>query len=257
MPATVAAIYRYPVKGLSPEHLDRVALAPGQTLPSDRRYAIENGDSGFDPAHPVWKAKTHYLMLMRDERLAALDTRYDDATHMLTIRKDGHEAVSGDLETAAGRAAVQDWFTSNFADELRGPPRVLAAPGYSFSDISKKVVSIINLDSVAAVADMVKAAVDPLRFRGNLHVTGWPAWHEFELMGQTLAIGGTRLKVVKRIVRCAATNVDPKTAVRDLNIPHTLMRQLGHADLGVYAEVIAGGEIKTGDDVQAEAPTLL
>ena len=104
---------------------------------------------------------------------------------------------------------------------------------------------------------MVKTAVDPLRFRGNLHVTGWPAWHEFELMGQTLAIGGTRLKVVKRIVRCVATNVDPTTAVRDLNIPHTLMRQLGHADLGVYAEVIAGGEIKTGDDVQAEAPTLL
>ena len=42
-PATIASIYRYPVKGLSPEALDRTALAPGQTVPLDRAYAIENG----------------------------------------------------------------------------------------------------------------------------------------------------------------------------------------------------------------------
>ncbi len=257
MPASVASIYRYPVKGLSPERLDRVALTPGQTLPADRRYAIENGDSGFDPANPVWKAKTHYLMLMRNERLAALDTHYDDATHVLTIRRDGHEVVSGDLSTDMGRKAVEDWFTANFAAELRGPPRILTAPNYSFSDIAKKVVSIINLESVAAVGEMVKAAVDPLRFRGNLMVSGWPAWHEFDLMGQKLTIGGARLKVVKRIVRCAATNVDPATAERDMNIPHRLMRELGHADLGVYAEVIDAGEIATGDAIQSEQPALL
>ena len=43
------SIYRYPVKGLSPEKLDGVRLEPGQTLPADRKYAIENGPSGFDP----------------------------------------------------------------------------------------------------------------------------------------------------------------------------------------------------------------
>ena len=64
----------------------------------------------------------------------------------------------------------------------------------------------------------------PLRFRGNLYVDGWPAWHEFDLLGQTLAIGDARLKVVKRIVRCAATNVDPDTGIRDLDIPQTLMQ---------------------------------
>ena len=257
MHATIASIYRYPVKGLSPERLDRVTLTRGETLPADRRYAIENGDSGFDPARPVWKAKTHYLMLMRDERLAALQTYFNDTTHVLTIRHDGHEAISGDLETEAGRAAIENWFTANFAAELRGPPRVLSAPGYSFSDVSKKVVSIINLESVAAVGDMVGAAVDPLRFRGNLHVSGWPAWREFDLMGQTLAICGVRMKVIKRIVRCAATNVDPVTAARDMNIPHTLMRQLGHADLGVYAEVIDGGEIAAGDATGVAQPALV
>ena len=88
---------------------------------------------------------------------------------------------------------------------------MLHAPGHSFSDVAAKVVSIINLASVAAVENAVGAPVDPLRFRGNLYVDGWPAWHEFDLLGQEIAIGRrARLKVVKRIVRCAATNVDPR-----------------------------------------------
>jgi MOSC domain-containing protein len=52
-------------------------------------------------------------------------------------------------------------------------------------------------------------------------------------------------------VRCAATNVDPDTGIRDLSIPDTLMRTFGHADCGVYGEVIRSGEIAIGDDVRA------
>ena len=74
--ARIANLYRYPVKGLSPEPLPSVSVQPGQTFPADRRYAIENGPSGFDPAAPAWLAKSHYLMLMRNERLAELRTHY-------------------------------------------------------------------------------------------------------------------------------------------------------------------------------------
>jgi uncharacterized protein YcbX len=250
-PAQIASLYRYPVKGLSPEPLPQVALTVGQTLPADRRYAIENGPTGFDPAEPKWLPKTHYLMLMRDERLATLHTRFDDANHVLTIRRDGEIVAQGDLETAAGRTTIERFFAADFANELKGPPKVLSGDGYSFSDVPKKVVSIINLSSVAAIEDIVGRPVDPLRFRANLYVRGWPAWHEFDLLDQTIAIGEVRLKVVKRIVRCAATNVDPATGARDLSIPHTLMRRFGHADCGIYAEVIAGGSIAAGDHVTA------
>jgi uncharacterized protein YcbX len=65
--AEISGIYRYPVKGLSPEPLRRVALAVGQTLLADRRYAIENGPSGFDPATPKWMSKAYFLMLQRDQ----------------------------------------------------------------------------------------------------------------------------------------------------------------------------------------------
>ena len=251
--ARIDAIYRYPVKGLSPQRLARAALSPGATLPADRLYAIENGPSGFDPARPAYFPKQRFLMLMRNERLAALRTDYDEANHTLTIQWEGRQAARGDLRSKEGRLAIEAFFRRFMPAELHGPPKVLFGEGHSFSDVAKKVVSIINLASVAEVENAAGAAVDPLRFRGNLHVTGWPAWHEFDLLGRELTIGEARLKVVKRIQRCAATEVDPGTGIRDLPIPRTLMDHFGHADCGVYAEVIAGGEIADGDPITETA----
>jgi len=246
----IQAIYRYPVKGLSPEGLTSTRLAPYETLPADRLYAIENGPSGFDPTAPRYQPKQRYLMLMRNERLAQLRARFEEASHTLAIELEGLEAARGDLRTAAGRATIERFFAGFCADELRGAPRVLHAPGFSFSDVARKVVSIINLASVAAVEGVVGGPVDPLRFRGNVYVSGWPAWREFDLLGQEITVGSrARLRVIKRIVRCAATNVDPDTGIRDLSIPETLMRGFGHADCGVYAEVIEAGEIAVGDEL--------
>jgi uncharacterized protein len=246
MTAEVQSIYRYPVKGLSPESLPRVRLEPGQTLPADRRYAIENGPSGFDPAAVSYLPKSRFLTLMRNERLAQLDTRYDDATHTLVIRHEGRQAASGDLSTKEGRLAIEAFFRRFMPNELRGSPKVLQADGHSFSDVAAKVVSIINLASLAAVETMVGAPVHPLRFRANLYVKGWPAWSELDMVGQELAIDAARLKVTKRIKRCAATNVDPDTGIRDLAIPDTLLRTLDHMDCGIYAQVTEGGEIAVG-----------
>ncbi len=250
-PARIDAIYRYPVKGLTPEALSRTALSVGGTLPADRLYAIENGPSGFDPSEPGYLPKQRFLMLMRNERLAELRTSFDDASHTLTIQWEGREAAHGDLRTKEGRLAIEAFFRRFMPNDLRGPPKVLNAPGHSFSDVAKKVVSIINLASVAEVENAAGAPVHPLRFRGNVYVTGWPAWREFDLLGEEISIGANaRLKVVKRIVRCAATDVDPATGIRDLTIPAALLKNFGHADCGVYAEVTAAGEIAAGDPLR-------
>src|ERR1041384_4697059 len=193
--ARLESIYRYPVKGLSPENVPVVRLEPGQTLPADRKFAIENGPSGFDPAAPAYLPKTRFLMLMRNERLANLDTRYDDPTHVLTIHGGGRELARGDLSTPEGRLAIEAFFRRFMPKELTGPPKVLQADGHSFSDVSAKVVSIINLASVAAIETMIGQPVPPLRFRANLYVDGWPAWSELDMVGQEIAIGDARLKV--------------------------------------------------------------
>jgi uncharacterized protein len=248
--ATVQAIYRYPVKGFTPEALPSADLTVGQTLPADRRYAVENGPTGFDPAAPAYFPKIRFLMLMKNERLARLRTHYDDATHVLSVHNDGREVARGDLTTQAGRKAIEDFLAAYCAGELRGPPRVLAGGGHSFSDVAKKVVSIINLASVQEIENAAGAPVHPLRFRGNLYVTGWPAWREFDLLGQDIAVGpSARLRIVKRIVRCAATNVDPDTGLRDMTIPQTISKAFNHEDCGVYGEVIAAGTVATGDRI--------
>jgi len=250
-PASIRAIYRYPVKGLSPQALERTQLSIGQTIPADRLYAIENGPCGFDPDAPAYLPKHRFLMLMRNERLASLRTDFDEGSHTLSIRWEGREAARGDLRTKEGRLAIEAFFRRFVPKELRGPPKVLfGKDSHSFSDVAKKVVSIINLASVAAVENAAGAPVNPLRFRGNLYVTGWPAWHEFNLIGCMLKVGETtQLKVVKRIQRCAATDVDPDTGIRDLAIPRTLIENFDHTDCGVYAEVVTAGDIAVGDAV--------
>jgi len=250
MTARIESIYRYPVKGLSPEKLDRARLTAGAYFPGDRLFAIENGLSGFDPAAPVHQPKTKYLMLMRDERLATLRTRYEDATGTLSIEHEGRNAVRADLTTKEGRLGIEAFFRRFMPHDLRGPPKVLAAQdAYRFTDSRSGFVSLINLASIAELETLIGVPVNPVRFRANLYVTGWPAWSEFDLVDREFTVGPVRLRGLKRITRCAAINVDPDTGMRDLTIPATLMQNFDHMDCGIYARVIEGGDIKPSDAV--------
>jgi len=250
----LAALHRYPVKGLSPERLDDAILETGGYFPGDRLFAVENGPSGFDPAAPVHQPKIKFLMLMRHEALARLDVRYTPDDHTLTIRHEGQVAARGDLRTPDGRAAIETFLAGYLPEALRGPPKVLAAPdGFRFTDSPRGYVSLLNLASVSALETMTGAAVDPLRFRANLHVTGLAPWAELDLVGRTLTTpDGVTLRVLKRTERCAATNVDPVTGQRDLAIPRTLSHHLGHTDCGVYAEVMRGGVLRVGESLSFE-----
>ena len=251
----LSSLYRYPVKGLSPERLDVAELTAGGYFPGDRLFALENGPSGFDAAGPQHQPKIKYLMLMRNAGLARLATRYEDENATLTLLEGGREVARGDLSTRQGRLAIEAFFRRFMPADLRGPPKVLGAPeGYRFTDSRTGFVSLVNLASVAELETAVGAPVDPLRFRGNLYVEGLEPWAEFDLVGRVLAApSGVRLKVTKRIGRCAATNVNPATGVRDLDIPTALMRAYGHFDCGIYAEVLSGGTLCRGERLAVEA----
>jgi len=250
LPATITGLYRYPVKGLTPEALQTVALQPRQTLPADRRYAIENGPSGFDPTAPTWLPKTCFLMLQRDEWLAALEAHFDDATSVLTLKEDGAVAAEGNLEAPGGRAAIERFLAERYASRIKGTPKVLVSPGHSFSDVAKKVVSIINRASLAAIENMIGLPVYPLRFRANLYVKGWPAWHEASLVGETLAISTARLhqglqllagrivRLTRRIAECLGEPGD------HLRIDHIVLGQT------------SGRQRKAADPLGVDDPNL-
>jgi uncharacterized protein YcbX len=249
----VVSIYRYPVKGMTPEPMARVALTPGEPLPFDRGWAIENGGGRFDPEAPKYLPKINFVMLMRDERLASLEARFDEADKTLTILRAGKQVARGNLETKIGRQMIEQFLAAYMKAELRGAPRIVSAPGHSFSDVPSRCVHLINLESVRDLARKIGKPVDPLRFRANIVLDGVPAWQELGWTGHTLEIGGVVLEVFKRTQRCDATNVDPATAARDMAIPANLMRHWGHSDFGVYAMVKRGGEIACGQAVSLSA----
>jgi uncharacterized protein YcbX len=256
----IETLYRYPVKGLSPERLERAALSAGGYFPGDRLFAIENGPSGFDAAEPVHQPKIKYLMLMRNESLARLKTRYDDASGDLVIHEGGREILRAATASDEGHAAISRFFSGFMPEELRGEPKLLTAPPtYRFTDSRSGFVSIINLASVADLEGRLGQPVDPLRFRGNLTVSGLAPWAENDLVGRdNEGPEGLKLQVIKRIERCAATNVDPDSGARDMQIPKALMQNYGHVDCGIYCHIIAGGTLKEGDILTPdEAPAEL
>ena len=186
----VEHIYRYPVKGLTPEALEDVALSAGQCLPHDRRFALAQGDAPWDAAAPGWLPKRNFGCLAVNARLAALHSAFDPSSLHA-------------LEAATGRQ------------------------------------------------------LDERRFRANIYFSGAAPWAEFDWLGQEIQLGGARLKVFRRIIRCPATEVNPDTAERDAEPPRLLREHFGHADLGVYAEVLDGGRVAVGDALEPLQGDLL
>jgi uncharacterized protein YcbX len=243
----IVDLFRYPVKGFSPDRLETVTLTPGGTMPLDRAYAIENGPSGFDPDAPKHISKMKFLVLAAEPKVAELSSTFEDDGHRFTLARAGETLFSDGLATSEGRSALEAFVSSYFAAELRGTPRVLAAADHSFSDIGDKAVHIVNLASVRDLSEKIGRPLDPMRFRANIYVDDMPAWSEFDLIGGTIACGSVALSPFHRTQRCAATNVNLATATRDEEIPQALYAAYGHRHLGVYARVASAGTLKVGD----------
>jgi uncharacterized protein YcbX len=249
MPA-VAALYRYPVKGLSAEPLDTVELRVGQTVPHDRIYAVEHGPRRFDPAAPAWLPKVAFLCLMKDAPLAALSSRYEVDTGVLSLARDGVEIAAGDLGTEAGKAVILTALDGYRGPGRDGDLRLVRSPEHSFSDVPNKVISIVNLASVRALQEVSGVEIDPLRFRANLHLDGLDPWEENSWLDRTLHLpSGAALRIRKTTTRCAATEVRPGTGARDIEMLALLTRATGGLACGVYAEVTAAGRLGLGDEL--------
>ena len=247
MTGHIAALYRHPVKGFTPERLSHAELTAGGPFPCDRLYAVENGPSGFDPCAPGFIPKQKFTVLAAIPEVAKARTAYDEASATLTATAPGRPDFSGSLSQDPGRAAFAAWLAALLGEEATGPLRVISADGHRFMDHPLGHVSILNLASIRDLEAKMGRPVDPLRFRGNVLVEGWPAWVENEWAGRELMVGFARAKVYKPIVRCAATHVDPVTAERDMDVVKALFDNYGHMNLGIYVHVTDGGQIAVGD----------
>jgi hypothetical protein len=252
MEARIVSLYRHPVKGFTPERLARADLEAGACFPCDRLYAVEDGPSGFDPEAPGHISKMKFTVLAKIPAVAKARTAFDAASGVLTARAEGQPDFAGDLRDDAGRAGFAAWLADLLGDDAQGPLKVIEGPGaHRFMDSRSGYVSIVNLASVRDLSQKVGRDLDPLRFRANLYVEGWPAWAENAMTGQTLSVGAARAEVLKPIVRCAATHVDPTSAERDVDLVKALFGHYGHMFCGIYLNVTESGAVQEGNVVAA------
>ena len=242
----IESLWRYPVKGLMGEELQNVEVEEQSCFPYDRKYAIENGPSPFDPKAPKFLPKINFLMLMRNERLSLLTTKFEEETETLTILRQDRPVASGDLRSAIGRNMIEQFIAAFMSEELKGPPRIQSAPNHHFTDTDARYVHIINRASVTALGHMVNGALNPKRFRANIVLAGLEPWAEKQWVGKKLQAGPVEIEIKEETNRCAAINVDPETAKRDQSLPAILNQQFGNDNFGIYGEIKQGGTLEKG-----------
>jgi uncharacterized protein YcbX len=251
--AQIASLFRHPVKGLTPEPLSEARLEAGRYFPNDRRWAVEAGPSGFDPESPGHISKQKFTVLARFPSLARLKTRYEDASHTLHIGDAAGFGVETRLDTEEGRSSLARFLQAYLSGEATGEFRVFdgnEASGHRFMDHPQGYVSLINLASVRAIGWALGVDVDPLRFRANIYVDGWPPWAEDSwAAGSRLGAGEAELTPFKPIVRCVATHVNLGTGERDIDMVGALRQHFGRDTLGTYFSVTRGGLVAPGSEI--------
>ncbi|GAA4506767.1 MOSC domain-containing protein [Brevibacterium yomogidense] len=257
MTALVVSLHRYPVKGFPAEGVPRASLEPGAGIPGDRVLAVSDGTAPTVPG--TWNRWSHFFALKKRPDLAAWSvlTR-DDGSVALTPPASSAPILIDPTDPDARDAAA-----AQVAHHLPGadPDAVGIITAYTpragqgMFDSEHGHVSLISLSTLRALAQQTGAAIDPLRFRGNLLVDGWEPFEEFDLIGAVVRIGGARLLIRQSIERCTATTVGPRTAASDLGVPRMLATEFGHIHCGVYGTVLSPGEVHPDDPIILESRT--
>jgi len=241
---SLAQIWRHPIKGIGKEALDRVTLSERAPLPGDRAWAVRHAGAAKTGD---WQPRRNFLVVAHGPRLAQA-TAESLPGDRLRVRHPDRPDIDIDPETDG--AMFVDWAAPLWPDAHSAPERLVRAPAHGMADNGRAQVSILNLASLRALSDCAGAVLQIERFRGNLVLEGLAPWEEFDLVGETLAIGDTRLDVTDRIGRCRATEASPLTGRRDIDTLRVMDGQLGHRDFGVYATVVRGGGIAVGQGVR-------
>ena len=244
----IESLWHYPIKGVGGNAINRTTLSIGQTLPGDRRYALSAGNlKAAQAGDGVWLQKAHFLQLMQTESLAALKCRLDG--DIVTIEGSGIDGFKGNLTILGDRAKCLK-FIANFL-QIRDPKTLRIHQIYNgaFTDQPEPLISIAGNASLAAFAAATQTEPDTRRFRLNIVIATTTAFAENQWGGTKLQMGEAVIEIMDNVERCAAINVDPKSAVRQTDHLATMRQAFGHSHLGVFGRVIAAGAVQCGDKV--------
>ncbi len=249
MRAALAHVFRHPVKSLGREELDTVTLAPGAWLPGDRLWAVAHERAKLEGGG--WARCVNFLRCTHEAGLMAITARFDAAAGVVELDHPvaGRHALAP--EAPGAFEGLRDWLAPVWSSDLPAPTGIHAYAG-SLTDNPNPWLSLHNLATHRDVEARAGRDLSIHRWRGNLWIEGLAPWQEFDWIGRELRIGAVVLRVEERIGRCKATDANPETGERDIDML-AVLRTWGHQDFGVFAEVIEGGEIAPGDLVSVPA----
>lgn len=258
----VAALYRYPIKGFTPEEREELVLAGDGRIVGDRvlSFRFPRGTKPRDQEGLDYWPKGDGLCLRDFPALALLRLKYLDGV----VRLEAPQGllVEADAISDAGVIvqAVLDFLAQTDAtNRISQPghlPLELVGDGVTarFQDRAKGYVSVHSRSSLAELSTAVGIDLDDRRFRSNVAVSGWQPWTEAHLIGRRMRIGEVIFEVDAPITRCLATHANPDSGVRDAAVMTTLTRKIG-LDKPAFGILLLpapgqeGAAIRVGDPV--------
>lgn len=256
----VAALYRYPVKGFTPEACETLTVLDEGRIAGDRVLGIRFAD--IAAADDAWSNKTGMVALVNTPGLARLHVKFEQNELRLCISLAGAVLADEVLNTEGRQrvaGAVADYVLELDENPLSGHPERLplrvVGDGITprYHDAEAGQVTLHGRGSVQALtAAFQNTEVSELRFRSNIAVEGLGAWEEQSWVGRKIRVGTVEFDVVRSKFRCLATHANPKTGERDLPILTTLTKVFGQERPTFAVAMVpgrAGGQIHVGNQV--------
>lgn len=246
--ATVATLWRHPIKSHGREALETVTLTEGQTMPWDRTWAVTHDATKHEG--DGWSSCRNFMIGTRTPGLAGLWASMDEATRTLTLRHARLGALTFKPDDPDDANRFLTWVAPLAEGSSVRHSQIVAAGARGMTDTSSPTISIMSNASHAAVSARLGGKLEQERWRGNIWLDGLAPWEEFEWVGKHVRIGEAEFEITKPIERCRHTEANPKTGERDADTLGALNDHFGHQDFGIYALVTKSGTITIGDTAE-------
>lgn len=256
----VAALYRYPVKGFTPEECETLSIAVGGRVAGDRVLGVRFANAAI--SGDAWGTKHEFIALVNTPGLARLQLRFDQNKLRLRITSRNEVVVDETLNDGGRKrvaAAIANYVLNLANNPLsshpdRLPLRIVGdgvTPRYQ--DDQAGFVTLHSRESVAALASTANSPdLSEHRFRSNIAIEGVEAWEEQAWVDRKIRIGEVDFEAVSPKGRCLATHANPLTGERDLPIMKLLLEAFPR-EKPTFAIAMTtrrpGGRIHIGDKV--------
>jgi uncharacterized protein YcbX len=232
--ATVAVLYRFPVKSMAGESLEQVSLYWHGVEGDRRQVFVKTGDLSTFP----WLTARDVPNLVRYSAYLVAPSRPRNSA----VRVRTPAGADIEVEDEELRAALE---------RQHGAPIHLMRISRGAPDAAG--VSVISLGTLRALGDRIGLPLDIRRFRQNIYLEteGGQPDVEDEWVGRLLifgADGAARVRLLRPDHRCMMVNLDPDSAVQTPAVLREIAQSRENC-AGLYGSVEGIGPIRVGDPV--------